>query len=81
MVWIERLMSFTDVGKTSAINRSRIDSDARRDELSNLLTREITRFHGGLQYAFVHRNDYDIRNEKSLDIWMKEFLVTHKYNK
>ena len=40
-------MSSVSPAKTGAINRTGIDSDARRDELSNLLTREITGFHGG----------------------------------
>lgn len=39
-------MSSVSPAKTGAINRTGIDSDARRDELSNLLTREITGFHG-----------------------------------
>lgn len=39
-------MSSVSPAKTGAINRTAIDSDARRDELSNLLTGEITGFHG-----------------------------------
>lgn len=39
-------MSSVSPAKTGAINRTGIDSDARRDELSNLLAREITGFHG-----------------------------------
>lgn len=38
-------MSSVSPAKTGAINRTGIDSDERRDELSNLLTREITGFH------------------------------------
>ena len=63
-------MSSVSPAKTGAINRTGIDSDARRDELSNLLTREITGFHGDSDFRMTRQNKlrlidfFNIQNKK-----------------